>query len=164
MTISCWFLPSINLNQPYVYICLLPLEPLSPSHSSKKYGIFHMHRGNANLFIIPILVYVLLKWAHYVILFLKIWNINVQTQLFNVIYLIQNFNKFYIQWNAHVFQSILRNTCQGPTQSFQKVWFFRLFSHFSTTVLSFYTSQSVTWSVTTDELFWNITSKESYTM
>ena len=67
------------MNQPYVYICLFPLELLSPSHPFKKYGIFHRHRGHANLFIIPILVYVLLKWAHYVILFLKTWNINVQS-------------------------------------------------------------------------------------
>ena len=29
-TILCWFLPHINMNQPQVYICRLPLEP--PSH------------------------------------------------------------------------------------------------------------------------------------
>ena len=33
-TILCWFLPNINMNQPYVYICSLPLEPSSnlPPH------------------------------------------------------------------------------------------------------------------------------------
>ena len=33
-TILCWFLPYINMNQPQVYICLLPLEPPSqpPRH------------------------------------------------------------------------------------------------------------------------------------
>ena len=32
--ILCWFLPHINMNQLYVYICPLPLEPLShlPPH------------------------------------------------------------------------------------------------------------------------------------
>ena len=29
-TILCWFLPYINMNQPQVYMCPLPLEP--PSH------------------------------------------------------------------------------------------------------------------------------------
>ena len=29
-TILCWFLPYINMNQPWIYICPLPLEP--PSH------------------------------------------------------------------------------------------------------------------------------------
>ena len=29
-TILCWFLPDINMSQPQVYICLLPLKP--PSH------------------------------------------------------------------------------------------------------------------------------------
>ena len=30
----CWFLPNINMNQPYVHICSLPLERLShlPAH------------------------------------------------------------------------------------------------------------------------------------
>ena len=33
-TISFWFLPYVNRNQPKIYICSLPLEPLShlPSH------------------------------------------------------------------------------------------------------------------------------------
>ena len=31
-TMLCWFLPCINMNQPQVYICPLPLEPLSSSH------------------------------------------------------------------------------------------------------------------------------------
>ena len=38
-TILCWFLPYINMNQPQVYICALPLEPSShlspPSHPSR---------------------------------------------------------------------------------------------------------------------------------
>ena len=28
-TILCWFLPKINMNQPQVYVCPCPLEPLS---------------------------------------------------------------------------------------------------------------------------------------
>ena len=31
-TTLCWFLPYINMNQPQVYICLLPLEPPPISH------------------------------------------------------------------------------------------------------------------------------------
>ena len=31
----CWSLPYINMNQPQVYICPLPLEPSSPPHPSR---------------------------------------------------------------------------------------------------------------------------------
>ena len=33
-TILCWFFPYINMNQPQVYICPLPLEPPTLSHPS----------------------------------------------------------------------------------------------------------------------------------
>ena len=30
LTVLCWFLPNLNANQPWIYICALPLE--TPSH------------------------------------------------------------------------------------------------------------------------------------
>ena len=33
--VLCWFLPNINMNQPWVEICPLSLEPPSPSHPSR---------------------------------------------------------------------------------------------------------------------------------
>ena len=66
-TISCWFLPYISMNQPYVYICPLPLEP--PSHVSPLWVVtehwfelpeshskfplaFHFTYGSAYVFIL----------------------------------------------------------------------------------------------------------------
>ena len=42
-TILCWFLPYINMNQPKVYICPLPLEP--PSHFQPLPSALGCYRG-----------------------------------------------------------------------------------------------------------------------